>query len=90
MGDGGPEDQDMNPEHSQWFRTGYLNGIYDALLGVKTRLSQEEFDELTDWVSYTLRPWAKENLTKAIRPPKPNSPKLQSLGRHGDGPFSVP
>ncbi len=84
----GPEDMDVDPRREHAFRRGYISGIYDALLGVKNRLSQDEYDRLEAWIAEGLRPWTTTNLEKAIRPPIPSDPALSvDIRKHGDGPF---
>jgi hypothetical protein len=87
----GPEDMDVDPRREHAFRRGYISGVYDALLGVKSRLTQEEFSRLEAWVQQGLSPWTTTNLEKAVRPPVPSdSTLLPSLRKHEDGPFTLP
>jgi hypothetical protein len=86
----GPEDGDVDPKLEWRFRRGYVNGIYDALLGVKSRLTEDEFNRLELWVQKSLVPWSTTNLEKAVRPPAPNDPTLVCTVReHTDGPFTL-
>ena len=86
---GGPEDMDVDPRREHAFRRGYVSGIYDALLGVKSKLTHDEFSRLEAWVQQSLSPWTTTNLEKAVRPPTPSDPTLLSAGRHQDGPFTL-
>jgi len=86
----GPEDMDVDPHRKHAFRRGYVSGIYDALLGVKSRLTEDEISRLEAWVQQSLSPWTTTNLQKAVRPPPPSDPALFSGQRkHGDGPFTL-
>lgn len=86
-----PDDMEVDPQVERGFRRGYVNGLYDALIGVKERLSDDEFRLLEEWISGVLVPWSNTGLSTAIRPPEPTDPALRSTRRtHGDGPFSLP
>ncbi len=86
----GPEDLEVDPHRERAFRRGYVNGIYDAILGLKSKLSEDEFNVLDGWLRQQLVPWITSNLNKAVKPPIPSDPSLQNAdGRHGDGPFKL-
>ena len=86
----GPEDMDVDPHRERAFRRGYLSGIYDALTGVRRRLTDDEFRRLEVWMQDSLTAWAATNLEKPIRPPEPSDPSLRHVDRkHGDGPFCL-
>jgi flagellar motor switch protein FliM len=90
MAESGPEVMDVDPHREQAFRRGYISGIYDALLGVKGKLTEDEFTRLETWVHQSLCPWAKTNLQRAVRPPPPSDATLLPAHRkHGDGPFTL-
>jgi hypothetical protein len=67
----GPEDVDVDPRLERAFRRGYISGMYDALIGIRSRLSDEEFTELEEWVSRNLTTWSTTDLEKPLRPPTP-------------------
>jgi hypothetical protein len=86
----GPEDMDVDPHREHAFRRGYISGIYDALLGVKNKLTEDEFNRLEAWVHQSLSLWSTTNLKKAVRPPPPSDQGLLSpQPKHGDGPFTL-
>ncbi len=90
MASDGPDDMGVDVRREHAFRRGYISGVYDTLLGVKNRLSQDEYSRLEAWVVEGLQPWTTTNLEKAIRPPLPSDPALhQDNRKHGDGPFTL-
>lgn len=90
MVDYGPDDLEVDPQRERAFRRGYISGIHDALLGVKAKLTEDEFIRLEVWVQESLSPWTTTNLQKAVRPPPPSDLTLLPVDPgHGDGPFKL-
>jgi hypothetical protein len=90
MAHDGPEDMAVDPRLEHAFRRGYVSGVYDALLGVKSKLTEDEFGLIESWVQQCLSPWSTTNLETAVRPPAPSDPALSpAQPKHGDGPFKL-